>query len=113
MRSIADGDVASNASATPRTRACRTWPSQNYQINCAWLALVLVAGDLLSWMKGLCLDGAFCVATPKRLRYSLLHTAGVIVCSARSRTLRVADGWPWAEDLVVAFGRLPGWATVT
>jgi len=52
-------------------------------------------------------------AEPKRLRYTLLHTAGVIVRSARRTTLRIAEGWPWADDLVDAFGCLPGWATVT
>ncbi len=29
-------------------------PSANFAINAAWLALVLIAGDLLVWMKGLC-----------------------------------------------------------
>lgn len=58
--------------------------------------------DLLSWMKGLCLDGDLARAEPKRLRYTLLHTAGVVVRSARQVTLRLAEGWPWADDLVAA-----------
>ena len=32
-------------------------PSASFAINAAWLALVLIAGDLLVWMKGLCLEG--------------------------------------------------------
>jgi hypothetical protein len=88
-------------------------PSADFQINQAWLALVLVAGDLLAWMKGLCLRGELAVAEPKRLRFALLHAAGLIVRSARRLTLRIADGWPWADDLVNAFGRLPGWSLVT
>jgi hypothetical protein len=79
----------------------------------AWLAVVLVAGDLLAHMKGMCLQGELSRAEPKRLRYTLLHTAGVIVHSARRRTLRLADGWPWAEELVMAFGRLPNWQVMT
>jgi Transposase DDE domain group 1 len=39
-------------------------PSADFQINQAWLALVLVAGDLLAWMKGLCLDGELAAAEP-------------------------------------------------
>ena len=88
-------------------------PSASFAINEAWLALVLIAGDLLAWTKALCLDGALAAAEPKRLRYTLLHAAGLLVRSARRTTLRIAEGWPWADDLVAAFGRLPGWTTVT
>lgn len=87
-------------------------PSASFAINCAWLALVLIAGDLLVWMKGLCLDGELARAEPKRLRYTILHTAGVLVRSARRTSLRIAEGWPWADDLVEAFARLPNWSSV-
>lgn len=88
-------------------------PSADFRINQAWLALVLLAGDLLAWMKGLCLRGELAQAEPKRLRYALLHTAGVIVRSARRVVLRIAAGWPWADELVRAFGRLPSWSLIT
>lgn len=84
-------------------------PSADFAINQAWLVVVLMAGDLLAQLRGLCLEGDLARAEPKRLRYSLLHTAGVIVHSARRSTLRIAEGWPWADELVVAFGRLPSW----
>ena len=86
-------------------------PSASFAINAAWLALVLIAGDLLVWMKGLCLESELARAEPKRLRYSLLHTAGVLVHSGRRTTLRIAQGWPWADDLVAAFTRLPNWSS--
>ena len=89
------------------------FPSQSFAINQAWLIVVLLAGDLLAWTKGLCLEGDLARAEPKRLRYTLLHTAGVVVRSARRTTLRLAEGWPWATDLVAAFGRLPSWQLVT
>jgi hypothetical protein len=88
-------------------------PSADFRVNQAWLALVLVAGDLLAWMKGLCLRGELARAEPKRLRFALLHAAGVIVRSARHLVLRIAAGWAWADDLVGAFGRLPSWSLVT
>jgi len=88
-------------------------PSADFAINQAWCALVLVAGDLLAWTKGLLLRGELAAAEPKRLRYALLHAAGVLVRSARRLTLRIAAGWAWADDLVAAFGRLPGWSVVT
>jgi len=88
-------------------------PSAELTINQAWLALVLLAGDLLAWMKGLCLRGELARAEPKRLRFALLHAAGVIVRSARRLTLRIAAGWAWADELVAAFGRLPRCSLVT
>lgn len=81
-------------------------PSASFAINCAWLQLVLVAHDLLAWTRLLCLDGDLAAAEPKRLRYCLLHTAGIITRSARRSTLRLAANWPWAEQLANAFARV-------
>jgi len=88
-------------------------PSADFAINQAWCALVLVAGDLLAWMKGLCLRGELAAAEPKRLRFALLHAAGVLVRSARRTILRIAAGWAWAAELVNAFARLPSRSLVT
>jgi len=88
-------------------------PSRSFAINTAWLTVMLIACDLLAWMKGLCLDGELARAEPKRLRYTLLHSAGILISSARRRTVRIAAGWPWADELVDAFARLPSWANVT
>lgn len=88
-------------------------PSAEFAINQAWLVLVLLAGDLLAWTKGLLLAGELASAEPKRLRFALLHAAGLIVRSARRVVLRIAAGWPWADALVAAFGRLPSWSLVT
>lgn len=81
-------------------------PSANFAINAAWLELVLLAQDLLAWAKLLCLDGELARAEPKRLRYTLLHAAGIIVRSGRRVRLRIAHGWPWADQLVAAFTRV-------
>jgi hypothetical protein len=80
-------------------------PSANFAINAAWVQLVLIAQDLLAWTKLLCLDGELAYAEPKRLRYTLLHAAGIIVHSGRQTRLRIAAGWPWADQLVNAFTR--------
>jgi hypothetical protein len=60
----------------------------------------LLASDLLAQMKGLCLQGDLARTEPKRLRYTLLHTAGLVVRSVRRTTLRLGEGWLWADDLV-------------
>jgi GNAT superfamily N-acetyltransferase len=81
-------------------------PSACFAINAAWLVVVGIASDLLAWSKLLLLDGDLAHAEPKRLRYCLLHTAAVIATSGRRRHLRIAAGWPWANQLVAAFDRL-------
>jgi hypothetical protein len=81
-------------------------PSANFAINAAWVALVLVAQDLLAWTKLLCLNGELARAEPKRLRYCLLHAAGTIARSGRQTRLRIATAWPWTDPLVNAFTRV-------
>jgi Transposase DDE domain group 1 len=81
-------------------------PSWSFAINQAWLELTLIAMDLFAWSGLLILDGDLARAEPKRLRYCLLHTAGQIVRSGRRSWLRLADNWPWANQLVAAFARL-------
>jgi DDE family transposase len=80
-------------------------PSANFAINSAWLQLVLIAQDLLAWTKLLCLDGELARAEPKRLRYCLFHTAGIIVRSGRQTRLRIAADWPWTDHILGAFTR--------
>ena len=81
-------------------------PSWSFAINAAWLALVLIAHDLLVWLKLLCLDGELAHAEPKRLRYCLLHTPAAITRSSRRSRLRLSATWPWAGQLCQAFDRL-------
>jgi hypothetical protein len=81
-------------------------PSADFAINAAWVQLVLVAQDLLAWTQLLCLDGDLAHAEPKRLRYTLLHAAGIITRSGRRTRLRIAAGWPWVDQLVEAFTRV-------
>ena len=81
-------------------------PSADFAINAAWLTVALIAHDLLVWCRLIALDGSLAAAEPKRLRYCLLHTAGVIARSGRRTRLRLATGWPWVNDLVTAFERI-------
>jgi hypothetical protein len=86
------------------------FPSRQFAINQAWLELALAGVDLLAWTRHLLLDGPMRTAEPKKLRYRLLHVAAKISRTARTTTLRIAEGWPWTEPLIQAFerlGRLP------
>jgi hypothetical protein len=84
---------------------CTNLPSADFQINHAWMTTAMIAHDLLIWCQHLCLDGDLAKAEPKRLRYTLLHTAGLIARTGRQTRLRIAAGWPWATELVDAFDR--------
>ena len=81
-------------------------PSADMAINAAWLTTALIAHDLLAWCRLVALTGDLARAEPKRLRYCLLHAAGVVVRTGRRSRLRLAAGWPWADELVTAFTRV-------
>jgi Transposase DDE domain group 1 len=82
------------------------FPSRVFAINVAWLELALTGIDLLAWTQTLLLHGELATAEPKKLRYRLLHVPARLTRSARRTRLRIAEGWPWAADLVAAFTRL-------
>jgi hypothetical protein len=84
----------------------RNLPFREFAPNAAWLELVLIAQDLMSWAQTLLLDGDLARAEPKRLRYRLLHVAGRITRSGRRLRLHLPEGWPWAGALAAAFRRL-------
>jgi hypothetical protein len=81
-------------------------PFRDFEHNRVWLALVLIAHDLICWTQRLLLTGELADAEPKRLRYRLLHVAGRLSFHARGARLRLQASWPWAADLAAAFGRL-------
>ena len=84
----------------------RNLPHHAFEHNQIWLELSLIAQDLLSWTKLICLDGELAKAEPKRLRHRLLHTAGRLVRHGRRTRLRLQNDWPWADALAAAFTRL-------
>lgn len=83
-------------------------PSYDFAINTAWVNLVMIAQDLLAWFAGLGLDPTsdLARAEPKRIRYTLLHTAATITRSGRRSRLRFSNTWPWTDQLVDAFNRI-------
>jgi hypothetical protein len=84
------------------------FPSREFAINAVWLQLALTAADLIAWTQTTLLDEALAKAEPKLLRYRLLHTAARIIHRGRRTLIKIAAGWPWADQLVAAFTRLAG-----
>jgi hypothetical protein len=82
------------------------FPSRTFAINAAWLAVVMLAVDLLAWTQQLLLDDDLARAEPKTLRYRLLHVAARLTRGQRRIWVRIQHTWPWAHDLSAAFARL-------
>lgn len=82
------------------------FPSREFAINQAWLAVTMLAVDLLAWTQQLLLDGELARAEPKTLRYRLLHVAARIVRGGRRVRVRIQRSSPWARELATAFTRL-------
>ncbi len=82
------------------------FPSRSFAINTAWLAVVMLAVDLIAWTQHLLLHGDLARAEPKTLRYRLLHVAARLTHGQRRLWLRIQRSWPWARDLAAAFARL-------
>jgi hypothetical protein len=81
-------------------------PFRSFAHNQVWLWLVQLAQDLIAWAKQLCLAEEERAFELKRLRYRLLHQSGRIARHARRTILRLAEDWPWSEQLASAFQRL-------
>jgi Transposase DDE domain group 1 len=77
-------------------------PLHDAASNAVWLAVVLLACDLLTWTQTLTLTGPLRVAEPKTLRTRLLAIAGRVIRSGRRLHLRLDKNWPWAATVADA-----------
>ena len=91
----------------------RRLPFAVFENNACWMEIVLMAQDLLAFTQGLVLTDDLAKAEPKRLRYTVLHTAGRLTTSGRVTTLRMQCEWPWAKRLAEAFTLLRSLSFVT
>jgi len=78
------------------------FPFANHDANAAWLQIVCWSADLVRWFQLLCCDGALAIAAPKTMRWRFWHAPARVVTRARRHIVRIADGWPWADEIVAA-----------
>jgi hypothetical protein len=83
-------------------------PFEGFCANEAWLAVSLVALNLVAWSQLLCFEGSSAVAELKTVRHRLLHVAAVLARRGRRLFVRLDQTWPWSDELVAAFGALRG-----
>ena len=81
-------------------------PLHDAASNAVWVALVLLACDLLTWTQTLTLTGPLRVAEPKTLRSRLIAIAGRLTRSGRRVHLRLDRRWPWAGVVTAAVATL-------
>ena len=80
-------------------------PLQDAAQNRVWLAVVMLAQNLLAWTALLGLD-AHRAAEPERLRLRVLGVAARGTTTGRRTTLRLTPQWPWAGELLTVHQRL-------
>ena len=83
----------------------RNLPFRDFEHNRVWLAVVLIAHNLLAWTQRLTLTDELARCEPKRLRYRLLHVAARLAFHARTAILHIDARWPWRDALIDAFAR--------
>ncbi|MDQ4021579.1 MAG: IS1380 family transposase [Actinomycetota bacterium] len=91
---------------TAKDTGLNHFPSRVFAINAAWLTVVMLAVDLITWTQHLLLHGDLAKAKPKTPRYRLLHVAARLTHGQRRLWLRIQHSWPWANQLTAAFTRL-------
>ncbi len=79
-------------------------PSGKFAANAVWLTLNALAHNLARWVSRIGLGEA--LITTKRLRFRHLNIPGRLTYSGRRWRLHLPEYWPWAEDFVLALGRL-------
>jgi hypothetical protein len=82
------------------------FPFCDFDANAAWLQLVCWSADLVRWFQLLCCTGTIATASPKTMRWRIFHAPARIISHARGHIVRIADGWPWTDDIVDAHQRI-------
>jgi len=109
----ADLDAFMRAHAHVEEHICRLkdsgllrFPFVSFEANCAWLAVVCFAADVVRWFQLLCLTGGLAIAQPKGLRRRLWDAPARVIRSGRQTVVRILRGWPDGEALLIAYQRL-------
>ena len=80
-------------------------PRNDFQANEAIFQIVLLAYNLLSWLKRLCVPPHLQRATLQRLRQRLFMVPAQLVRPDGVPTLHLAPSYPWASDFLETLKR--------
>ena len=79
-------------------------PSGRFPANAAWLAVQVMAHNLVRWTTRLGLGEP--LTTTKTLRRRFFSQAGRVTRKPRRLTLHLPQGWPWRNQFSSALSRL-------
>ena len=79
-------------------------PHTDIVANQAWLTAAMSAVDVMAWTRAIGRHGQLRRATPKTIRYRLLHVAARI--TATGRVLHLDTTWPWTRHILTALQRI-------
>jgi Transposase DDE domain group 1 len=78
-------------------------PSGKFGANAAWLALNVIAHNLVRWLGRL---AGFAIACLKAWRLRFFAVPGRLVAHGRRRRLRLPADWPWREQFLALLAKL-------
>ena len=84
----------------------RNLPRKSFAQNQLWCEIAALACELLAWTQMLALTGTARRWEPRRLRLRRFSVAGRLARLARRLRLRLAQRWPWADQITAAVTRL-------
>jgi hypothetical protein len=86
----------------------RNLPLKGFAQNQLWCEIAALASELLAWARLPALTGTARRWEPKRLRLRIFAVAGRLVRGGRHLRPRLAERWPWADEISAAVARLQG-----
>jgi hypothetical protein len=86
----------------------RNLPLKGSAQNQLWCEIAALASELLACARLPALTGTARRWEPKRLRLRIFAVAGRLVLGGRRLRPRLAERWPWADEISAAVARLQG-----
>ena len=80
----------------------RNLPLHGYAQNQIWCEIVRLACELTAWMQMLAPHATARRREPKRLRLRIFTAAARLVRGGRRIRVRLAQRWPWAQEITIA-----------
>jgi hypothetical protein len=77
-------------------------PTHNWTANVAFFHLVLLAANLVHWLKRLCLRGSYTTATVETIRTDFLVVAGKLVRTKNHSLMKLPRDYPHREEFLCA-----------
>jgi hypothetical protein len=82
------------------------FPSNDFGENAAWWWIMILALNVNSIMKQYVLDKCWKTKRMKAIRYNIIHIAGRVISKGKEIIIKIANGHPFFELLLMARQRI-------